>query len=269
MLEQFRKFQSSIDAFEREISQLRASTVTRVGLLKTAQGIVDNYFRETRLQVLAGGIMDGELSALDESLQRLLEATHSRTATPTFKHIVRDVKSACFELEKRLLAVAGARGVATLGDAVDRRIMDTLKTLVPSAALAYEQGLLDLSSSNRLSWRGPATDFREALRETLDHLAPDDEVTSETGYKSVPNTSGPTMKQKVRYVLRQRSKAKMIVESYEAAVESVDAIMGTFVRSVYTRSSVSTHTPTVRDEVVRVRDFVKLALCELLEIHDG
>ena len=31
----------------------------------------------------------------------------------------------------------------------------------------------------------------------------------------------------------------------------------------------STHTPTNRDEVIRVRDFVKLALCELLEIHEA
>ena len=75
------------------------------------------------------------------------------------------------------------------------------------------------------------------------------------------------MKQKVRYVLRQRSKGRMVIESSEAAVESVEVLMGTFIRSVYTRSGVSTHTPTNRDEVVRVRDFVKLALSELLEIH--
>ena len=267
MLDHFREYQKSIDVLEREISQLRAATVTREALLKAAQELVDEYFRETRIQISASGVADKQLSALDDLLQRLLEATHRRTATLAFKKIVKDIKSACFELEKRLLASAGALTAATVGDAVDRRIIETLKTLLPSAALAYEQGLLDLSATNRLSWRGPATDFREALRETLDHLAPDKAVIGQTGYKPEPNTNGPTMKQKVRYVLRQRSKARMIVESSEAAVESVDAIMGTFVRSVYSRSSVSTHTPTDRDEVIRVRDFVKLALCELLEIR--
>ena len=157
----------------------------------------------------------------------------------------------------------------SLGDAVDRIIVDTLRSLVPSAALAYEQGLVDLSSASRLSRRGPATDFREALTETLDHLAPDDAVKAQTGYKPEPNTHGPTMKQKVRYVLRQRNKSKLAVESSEMAVESVDGIVGGFVRSVYSRSSMSTHTPANRDEVIRVRDFVKLALCELLEIRVG
>ena len=75
------------------------------------------------------------------------------------------------------------------------------------------------------------------------------------------------MKQKVRYVLRRREKSKTSVEASEGAVEAVDAIVGGFVRSVYSRSSVSTHTPTTRDEVIRVRDFVKVALSELLEIR--
>jgi hypothetical protein len=269
MLDDFRDYQRSIDAFDREIGQLRAATVTREAFLQPAQKIVDDYFRRTRIQLLAGGVTDEDLSVLDDLLQRLLEATHRRTPTPAFKRIVKGVKSACFEMEKRILASAGAQSAATVGDTVDRRIIDTLKNLLPSAALAYEQGLLDLSTANRLSWRGPATDFREALRETLDHLAPDKAVTGQTGYKPEPNTNGPTMKQKVRYVLRQRSKAKMIVDSSESAVESVDAIVGTFVRSVYTRSSISTHTPTNRDEVIRVRDFVRLSLCELLEIHVG
>ncbi len=269
MLDHFRKYQRSIDDFEREISQLRAATVTREALLKAARQIVDDYFRQTRIQISAGGVEDSELFTLDDLLQRLLEATHRRTPTPIFKKLLKDVRSGCFEVEKRLLAAAGAQNAGTAGDLVDRRIVDTLKTLLPSAALAYEQGLLDLTATNRLSWRGPATDFREALRETLDHLAPDKAVTGQTGYKQEPNTNGPTMKQKVRYILRQRSKGDKIVESSEAAVASVDAILGTFVRSVYSRSSVSTHTPTNRDEVIRVRDFVKLALCELLEIHEA
>ena len=127
--------------------------------------------------------------------------------------------------------------------------------------------MLDLAASERLSWRGPATDFREALRETLDHLAPDNEVKMQPGYKQEPNTNGPTMKQKVRYVLKQRNESKVAVETSEGAANSVDAIVGGFVRSVYSRSSVSTHTATNRDEVIRVRDFVKLALSELLEIR--
>jgi hypothetical protein len=267
MLDSFREYQQSIADLEREVTRLRAATVTREALLQAGQQIVDDYFRHTRIQLLGAGVVDEELHGLDNSLQQLLEATHRRTPTRSFRKIIKETRNGCFDVEKRLLARAGAPRAVTVGDAVDNRIIDTLKALLPSAALAYEQGLIDLSAADRLSWRGPATDFREALRETLDHLAPDKGVMAQPGYKSEPNTSGPTMKQKVRYVLRQRSKGKMIVDSSEAAVEAVDAIMGTFVRSVYTRSSVSTHTATGRNEVIRVRDFVRLALCELLEIH--
>lgn len=49
--------------------------------------------------------------------------------------------------------------------------------------MAYQQALLDLATPDRLSWRGPATDLREALRETLDVLAPDDEAKAMPGFK--------------------------------------------------------------------------------------
>jgi hypothetical protein len=173
------------------------------------------------------------------------------------------------EAEKRLLAAAGVGTAASAGDATDRQIIETLRRLVPSAALAFEQGLIDLATQNRLSWRGPATDLREAMREAVDYLAPDDEVTAQAGFKLEPDSTGPTMKQKVRYVLRQRGKSRTAIESTETAVEAVEAAVASFVRSVYTRSSVSTHTPTDRTEVTRVRNFVRIALCELLEIQTG
>jgi hypothetical protein len=61
-----------------------------------------------------------------------------------------------------------------------------------------------------MSWRGPATDFRESLRETLDHLAPDSAVKAEPGFKLEQNTSGPTMKQKVRFILKKRGVSKLL-----------------------------------------------------------
>jgi hypothetical protein len=122
-----------------------------------------------------------------------------------------------------------------------------------------------LESFERLSWRGPAADLREALRETLDYLAPDSEVESSVGYKQEPNVQGPTMKQKVRFILKNRGLSKALSSPAESATASVDEALGTFVRSVYARSSVSTHTPTDRMEVQRVLDLVRVVLAELLE----
>jgi hypothetical protein len=105
------------------------------------------------------------------------------------------------------------------------------------------------------------------LRETLDHLAPDADVKSTPGFKLNPETSGPTMKQKVRFIMRNRGIKKVSAEATEAATDAIDEAIGTFVRSVYTRSTLSTHTPTDKAEVLLVRDFVKVVFCELLEIH--
>jgi hypothetical protein len=152
-------------------------------------------------------------------------------------------------------------------DLVDTQIAETLQDIVPSAALSFKQATSDIQSKKRLSWRGPATDLREALRETLYHFAPDKDVKAMPGYKQDAGTDGPTMKQKVRYILRNRGVSKAVSETAEEATDAVEEAVGSFVRSVYTRSSVSTHTPTDKAEVLRVRDLVRVVLCDLLEIH--
>jgi hypothetical protein len=52
----------------------------------------------------------------------------------------------------------------------------------------------------------------------------------------------------------------------ENAVQGVEDILGGITRSVYNRSSISTHTPTDKKEVVRVHAWVRLVLCDLLEV---
>lgn len=256
-------------SFEKHLAKLKAASVTRGDLLTLARGIVDDYFTTLRTPLQRAGFSDVELAPIDSSMHDLLESSHKRTGKSVYKRLVRDLRKAVIAAEGRVLASAGSRRAGAAGDSTDRRIIVILQGLLPTAALAYEQALLDMAAGGRLSWRGPATDLREALRETLDHLAPDGAVTKQPGFKLEPNTSGPTMKQKVRYVLRQRGQQRAAIESSEAAVDSIESTLGAFVRSVYTRSSVSTHTATGRDEVIRVRDFVRVALCELLEIRDA
>jgi hypothetical protein len=152
-------------------------------------------------------------------------------------------------------------------DRIDSKILTTLSKMIPSAALSYEQAMKDLSTDNRISWRGPATDLREALRETLDYLAPDNEVISQQGFKLEKDQKYPTMKQKVRFILRKRGLSSSSTQAPEDATQAVDEAISSFVRSVYGRSNLSTHMPTDKNEVLRVRDLVKTSLCELLEIH--
>lgn len=91
----------------------------------------------------------------------------------------------------------------------------------------------------------------------------------EPGFKLERDASGPTMKQKVRYILRKRGTSRTAMQSPETATQAVDEIVGTFVRSVYSRSSVSAHIPTDWNEILRIRDWVRAAFCELLEVRIG
>jgi hypothetical protein len=120
----------------------------------------------------------------------------------------------------------------------------------------------------RSSWRGTAVEFREALREVLDQLAPDAEVEAQPNFKREPDTKGPTMKQKAVFILRARRTKKAQVKTFAEAFDVVDGLIGNLARSVYTRSSVAVHVADSREEARKVRDYVSLVLAELLEIGD-
>lgn len=151
----------------------------------------------------------------------------------------------------------------------DQMIIDTLKEVCPSAAAAYSQALEDLGDEHRESWRGPATDLREALRETLSVLAPDELVMKSPGFKLDKDAHRPTMKQKVKFILKSRGTSGTAMAAPEQAMQGIEDIVGGLTRSVYDRSSMSTHTPTDKKEVVRVHGWVRIILCELLEVPPG
>src|SRR5215813_4953230 len=58
-----------------------------------------------------------------------------------------------------------------------------------------------------------------------DHLAPNDAVVGGPGFKLEKDAAtGPTMKQKVRHILRKRGIGKTAMQSPEAATQAVDEI---------------------------------------------
>jgi len=268
MVEVVRELAQRKQELDSRIRSLAGARVASQKIRDSARDLVDFYFRSVRAGLLAADVTESELQEIDSEMHALLESTHGRGSKSVYRRILREIGAQCVVFEKALLQ----RGVAKnfmerTADGVDLTIIETLQALVPTAARSYEQAILDLLQVKRLSWRGPATDLREAMRETLDHLAPDREVMGQQGFRLERDTAGPTMKQKVRYVLRKRGVSRSGIDAPESAVEAVDEAVGSFVRSVYTRSSISTHTPTDKREVLRVRDFVRVALCELLEIQ--
>lgn len=263
MLDELRQLISLLDRLKGDIAKHKSRQVERASLRDSAKSFVDAYFRDLRPQVAVPD--DETVASLDRWMQDLLTLTHRRSATSSYKKTILGIRRLLEVLERSALVPVG-QNVSPV-EPIDLKILSVLKPLLPSAAASYEQALTDLLSQQRLSWRGPATDLREALRETLDHLAPDADVVSSAGFKLESGATGPTMKQKVRFLLRKRILSHSAVQAPEVAADAIDTVVGTFVRSVYTRSSVSTHTPTNKNEVIRVRDLVRVVLCELLEIH--
>lgn len=138
--------------------------------------------------------------------------------------------------------------------------------MCPAASDCYEQGLVDLRDASRKSWRGTIAEFREALRETLDALAPDEEVRKRPWCKPGPDATRSTMRQKVRFVLEARKLHRSQMDPAEEVVGQVEELFGRVVRSVYDRASTGLHTPVGISEANRIKEWVTIVLAELLEV---
>lgn len=268
MLDLVRDLSGRTKRLRKTIRALDGTQVRRKADRDDAQSIVDSYFRTLREQAQLGCLPGEVIRDLDDKMHLLLDISHKHSAVATYDGLLKGITKSLVVFEKAVLS-PNVKTVSQTYEPTDLRIVQTLSHIHPSAARAYEQALRDLMGPDRLSWRGPATDLRESLREVLDHLAPDKDVMAKPGFKLEKNQAGPTMKQKVRFILGNRGVSRTASKTPETTAEAIDEIVGGFVRSVYTRSSVSTHTPTVRDEVHRVHTYVRAALCELLEINPG
>lgn len=149
----------------------------------------------------------------------------------------------------------------------ERLIIDTLSWISPAAAASYKQCLLDLGGAPRLSYRGVAHELREVLRETLNHLAPDNDVMAEASFKPEENTKGPTHRQKALYVLRKRKLSREAMTAPELAVSMVEELGAKITRSTYALGSASAHSISSGQEVRQLKMYVDAVLAELLEIH--
>jgi len=256
-----------LEKHRKALNQVNTPQLNSTETRNTLRLLVEEYFNVVRPQIAGNSERADNIDVVDSAMQNLLELCHKRGGINKYKDLLSKIKRGLITLDTHLVSASTSEIQQSTRDPVDSKIIVTLRALLPTAALSYDQALIDLENDARISWRGPATDLREALRETLDHLAPDKDVEEMSGYKPVAGAHHPTMKQKVRFILKNRGLSKSLSEPAQHATDSIDESVGQFIRSVYTRSSISTHTPTDRSEVLRVLDFVRVVLCELLEIR--
>jgi len=255
---------ADLDRLKKEVR----STKTEQIFSKEVQGLLhtvaSTYFARTKPDLVAFGGASVDFTEADDAFRQLLVASRRNGSKAKCLRTLAVARSALLKVEQSLVA-RDIEGRPQTSDA-DMRILESLADVCPASAASYQQALSDLSEHQRASWRGTATELRESLRELLDTLAPDAEVQAVQGFKLEPDAKRPTMKQKARFILRNRGRASGQLEVPETAIDGVENVIGGLVRSVYTRSAVSTHVVTNKDEVLRVLAWVRLVMCELLEL---
>lgn len=265
------KLWSDADALRSAIGRSQAVNVNASRLREQAQGLVQLYFREVRPELLSVGIREEELRSTDGEMQALLQLAQGRNVKTSYVRVLRNIgrqRSPLAALRERRLGEAAV--IPPLGTGgghgdTERRILGTLKAMLPDAAASYEQAIIDLTDPTRRSWRGTAVEFREIVREVLDHLAPDGEVTKEPGFELDRDRIAPTMRQKASFVLRSRDLSGTSRKAPQNAIGVVDELTASFVRSTYERGSASTHGAPEKGEIERLKMYVDTVLMELLE----
>ncbi|MHB0856746.1 MAG: pPIWI-associating nuclease domain-containing protein [Anaerolineae bacterium] len=139
-----------------------------------------------------------------------------------------------------------------------------ISRLSSEIARSYVQIKADLADSSRLSWAGTAHEIRESLRAILELLAPDSEVLAQAWYVQDKNTTGPTHRQRVQYILQLRG-AGSKEQAVTSTLSGLDELVPDIVRKTYARASDAAHGNKTKNEVQRIFNYYCIFVRDLLE----
>lgn len=263
-----------IENFSNALTRNKATNVNTDELRQQGRDLVrHSYFRETKQALQRLGVTDATTKQLDAEMQHLIGLASGKNSKASYQNVVRKIKSQRKNIETGLEFLIGAEGPTSATpapaalSAVEEAIIATLEKMIPSAGASYKQALLDLHVQGRISYRGTAAELREVVREVLDYLAPDADVMAAAGFKLEEGLKGPSMKQKVRFILRARKVPDAAKQTAEDSIKHVDENIPSLGRSVYNRGSMDVHTGRTREEVLNFKLYADAILGELLEIH--
>jgi len=264
----WRSFCEEFEGIARQVDRVKTVNVNARDLRQAVRQVSEHYLRDIRT-LLINADANEEAAILDDAFGVLHQLSHGGNAISSYKKQIRAIKKALPTAGKTLAINIGASPDASADHAAtteEQKIAATLEALVPSAALSYKQALADLTDEKRVSFRGPALELREALREALDVLAPDQDVIKSDGFKLEEKRTTPTTRQKVRFILQARGLSKSHREVPEDTASAVDELIGRLARSVQNMSSIATHVATESANVRRAKRYIDALLCDILEI---
>jgi hypothetical protein len=175
-------------ALRSALARCRSVNVNTTLLKTQAKELVQYYFRQARPTLLPIGFTEESLGAIDTEMQEVLRLSNGNNRKSYYTdHLKRiETERSAIDSQREVLlsrkAVAASVG-SVVRSTVEQAVLTTLQQVVPTAALSYEQGCRELGDGKRISFRGVASEFRECLREVLDHLAPDKEILAQPGFK--------------------------------------------------------------------------------------
>ncbi len=228
-----------------------------------AGAIARIYFESVRPELDIAKNRAGLVDEIDWVIQEVLRLATAPREKQAYLIQINELRPYLLEATVDLMKSRGARLVLS---PVERSILETLAALLPATAASYEQALRDIAHGARTSWRGTALELREALRDVIDHLAPDEKVTGVSGFQFEEGQRRPTQKQKVRYVLRARRSSSAARAVAEASLETVEEAVAALARSTYQSGSASTHVGASSKEIRNLKRYVDALLAELLEV---
>lgn len=268
-----REILDALDGIQTQLRQGRAVNVNDKETKRAAIDLASMYFSTVRPYLVEALGESDNLLLHDAEWQNFIKLAHGNNSRGSYRKAVRSLKRGISNFNVIFLSRLSERGVhgSILSDQTraEAGILQTLDEILPSSAASYRQGILDLRDEQRLSYRGTASEFREALRETLDHLAPDKEVIKSPGFKFDRDLTTPTMKQKVTFVFNSRHRHKTQARVAGQSIDLIDAITGDITRAIYNRASLATHVETTRSEVLKIKRYVDSIFFDLLEISDA
>lgn len=148
---------------------------------------------------------------------------------------------------------------------MNQDILEALREISVPLANSYLQIIAEFEDDSRITWDGTAHQIRELLRKLLDLLAPTDLVEKQNWYKEGDGLSGPTQKQRVKYILSIKnagSKEQAVVQN----IVLIEDKIGNLVRDTYQRASDAAHRSKDKTEAFRILRYFEAFAYDLLNI---
>lgn len=163
--------------------------------------------------------------------------------------------------------------IAPINDASSRpavnmqtAIYDALNLVSSRCAEYYAQAYFDLADPGRISWIGTVHQVRETLATVLRILASDDAVKAMAWFKPETDDGKPSQRQRVRFILQQRS-ASSTERKVAEQIDLIDDRIADMVRATYFRASTFAHIGAERRDALTILRYFEAFAHDLLDIE--